>query len=329
MNDPFGGYQPQASLRPHLMMRVGDLSCQLNMPVATRSQFVGGVEQTSRLAPSAPTEVFRVDDYPGCPAGWARSNHTLASYFFAAKPGHMVWFDLRVCEQNPHHVAALVSAQGINAVTGVQMTPPPRLEWFDNGCPIHGRAWNAHHWTYGKRVCDDCGGREWPAQNYIATTSVSPGRFWRDGFCARDGQTREFLFTEDTQRGVAAQVIGEERVNAFGIALFKSIRVKPRPTYGGYRGGDDTLGGGFESIGGSKGVTRGIGGGGYRSMEVGAGAVVNQTVEQDSSGPGFWHAFPDAVFVLYYVSAEEFADIVGRGSTPRPEGFIPGPVGNS
>lgn len=297
MNDPFGGYQPQAPLRTHPTMQVGDLSCQLNMPVATRSQYVGGVETTSRLAPSAPVAVLRVDDYPGCPTDWVRSNRTLVSYFFEAKPGHMVWFDLRACEQNTHHVAALISAQGINAITGAQMTPPPRLE-------------------------------QQPRQNYIATTSVSPGRFWRDGFCARDGQTREFLFTEDTARGVAAQVIGEERVNAFGIALFKSVDFKPRPAYSGYRGvGGGQMMGGLESM--SKGVSRGASNESYRGMEVGAGAIVNQSVEQDSSAPGFWHANPDAVFVLYYVGAEEFAAIVGRGSTPRSEGFITGPVGNT
>jgi hypothetical protein len=286
MNDPFGGYQPQVPLRTHLTMQIGGFSCQLNMPVATRSQYVGGAEVTSRLAPSAPVGVLRVDDYPGCPADWARSNHTRASYFFAAQPGHMVWLDLRACEQNTHHVAALISAQGINAITGAQMTPPPRLE-------------------------------QRPAQNYIATTSVSPGRFWRDGFCGRDGQTREFLFTEDVGRGVAAQVIGEDRVHAFGIALFKSAQPKPRPAYSGYRGGG-------QMMGGLEGVTRGA----SRGMEVGAGALVSQQVEQDSSAPGFWHGAPDAVFVLYYVSAEELAAIVGHGSTPQSEGFIPGPVGN-
>jgi hypothetical protein len=292
MNDPFGDYQPFIPIRPHSAMQVGDLSCQLNMPVATRSQFVGGSETTSRLAPYAPVGVFRVDDYPGCPADWARSSHTLASYFFVAKPGHMVWFDLRACEQNTHHVAAIVSAQGINAITGAPMTPPPRLE-------------------------------QRPKQNYIATTSVRPGQFWRDGFCARDGQTREFLFTEDAKRGVAAQVIGEARVNAFGVALFRSIQPKPRPTYGRSRGDGEMMGGFLEGM--SKGATRGD----SRSMEVGAGAIVNQSVEQDDSAPGFWHAAPDAVFVLYYVGAEEFASITGRGATPQSEGFISGPVGNS
>jgi len=33
MNDPFGGYQPQVPLRTYSTMQVGDLSCQLNMPV--------------------------------------------------------------------------------------------------------------------------------------------------------------------------------------------------------------------------------------------------------------------------------------------------------
>lgn len=89
------------------------------------------------------------------------------------------------------------------------------LEQYREQCPAHNERF------LRDRFCTSCG-HDWPAQNYLASTSCRYGAFWRDGFCAENGETREFLFTEVTERGVAANLIGEERVDAFGCAFYTS-----------------------------------------------------------------------------------------------------------
>lgn len=158
-------------------------------------------------------------------------------------------------------------------------------------------------------------------QNYIATTSVSPGRFWRDGFRAADGKTREFVFTEDASRGVAAQVIGEDRVDAFGVSLFLSREPSARLPPVLCRGGGLTNGGYTKS------ATKSAGRAGRGAPEVAAGALVNQNVEHDGRRLDFWQEQPSATFVIYYCNREEFARITAAGAH-RGEGWLPGPAGN-
>jgi hypothetical protein len=312
--------------RGQTQIEMNGMRCTLHMPQATKSRYGEHGEVTQRLAPGAPQELFLVDDFPAAPREWVRSDPAqgVATYFCLAKGGHMVWFDLNGCDQQ-FHVAAIISAQGINAITGRKMMPPVRLEQYGTECPVHGTAFGP------RKRCADCG-FEWPDQNYVATTAVRPGSFWRDGFRAADGKTREFLFTEEVERGVAAHVIGDERMDAFAVRLYRSRDPRPQPQYrtrgGGFLGAD----GGLESA-----APKTLGGGARRSLaatprsfEVGAGAVVNQDVERDPSRLDSWNADPTATFVIYYVDQEVFEELMrsGGGRTGGNEGFLGGmPVG--
>ncbi len=320
MTKPFGsiGNQPP---RGQKSMSFGDLSCVLHMPRATQSRFgARGEEETQRLAPFSPVEVFSVDDFPNCPPEWLRSNRSLGvmTYFVPAIAGHMVWFDLRANEQHSHHVAAIISAQGINALTGARMPGAvldQRLEQYQTACPIHQTPF-----TGRKKFCHACG-FEWQDQNYLASTTVRPGQFWRDGFCRPDGLTREFVFTERTSEGVAANLIGDDRINAFGIALFTSRQPKPRPVYRAPFA--KSLG--LESMNVERGALS------FGSMEVAAGAIVNQTLGRDENRLDSWSNTPAAAFLVYYVDQAQFAKITGydgeRGRASSGDGFMAGTVG--
>lgn len=306
------------------------LSCRLHMPKATRSQYgERGAEVTQGLAPSAPINVFSVDAFLNCPDDWKRSDpgKNIASYFVPVTPGHMVWFDLNENGTNSHDVAAIISAQRVNGISGRPIMEEDGLTQYHHTCPIH-----HERFANREKLCVKCG-FEWPHQNYIATTSVMRRQFWRDGFRGGDGKTREFVFTEDMARGVAANIIGEERTNAFGIALHLSQNPKPPAPYRPvYRGMDSA-----DMLGGSKGVLESFGA--TRSMnmappiEVGAGATVDQVVERDEKRLDFWMPEPAAFFIVYYVGQEQFRHIVGEnvvGATNRRgDGFLGNiPTGN-
>ena len=307
-------------------MTHGNYVCAVHMPDATKSRFGNRDEElVSSLAPFAPVNVYRIDDFPKCPADWLRSDPSrgVLTYFMPATTGKMVWFDLRGNEQHTHHVAAIISAQGINALTGARMPSAvldQRLEQYMETCPVHGTPFSG-----SDKRCDKCG-FDWPCQNYLSTTSVNSGCFWRDGFRGKDGQTREFVFTENVEHGVAANLIGDDRIDAFGIALFRSKAAKPpRPVYrGSYAKGLDF---GLESFGATRGMMS------FDSMEVAAGALVNQTVERDQQRLDFWENSPEAAFIVYYATPDLFAAITGfERETDRVssgEGFLGSiPVGN-
>src|SRR5207244_4154404 len=80
--------------------------------------------------------------------------------------------------------------------------------------------------------CEKCE-HNWPPQNYMSTTGQPNGMLWLDGFLDSHGVTRQYIFTEEECRGVASQIIGNERVFAIGIAFFLSKQPKPVvPNYG-------------------------------------------------------------------------------------------------
>lgn len=307
------------------LMTVNGLSCTLHMPKATASRFdERGKEITSRLAPSAPVTVYAVDDFPACPREWEGSDikNGVACYFFKAEPGHMVWLDLNGNGHNAHHVAAIIAAQGLNAISGRKTENPARLEQYLTDCPVHGTRFEAN------KYCRSCG-YEWPAQNYLATTTTPYGRFWRDGFRGADGKTREFLFTEEVERGVAANIIGDARIDAFGVALFTSKEPKPEPVYrGATRGGPVLESLGPQTLGGAR---RGMRSAAPKGLEVGAGALVHQNVDPDDRRLDYWNDAPAGVIRIFYADADLFAEIVGSGvgGTGGSEGFLGGiPVGN-
>lgn len=310
MKSPFGSHDTPSN--PGVtVITIRNLSLQVHSPPATKSAYHGGTEQVARLATRAPVALYPVDAYPGCPSHWMRSDDEsyTAAYFMEARKGHMVWFDLNENCQDPHHVAALFSAQGVCALTGQKMKSA-KLEQY-RACPVHNYAFQ------DGRHCPRCG-YDWPPQNYLATTATSSGTFWRDGFRAEGGVTREFVFTEDARAGVAANIIGDERVDAFGVALFRSREPKPQPRLR-RGGGIQTLGGGgglegLESFGGA---TRGGGDRSFRSMEVAAGALVRQGVERDPNDLSYWETLPDAQIVVHYVGSEQFRRILASGPVRR------------
>jgi uncharacterized protein YegL len=200
-------------------MKIKKMQVIVNMPKALKSQKKDGEEVVHGLPPSAPVEAFVVDEYPACPSNWMNGSAKAASYFVAAKEGHGMWLDLNGCDPD-YEVAAVVSVQGVNPITGKQ-TKGLGLEQYEGKCPTHGCDFKQD------RFCPECKFK-WPAQNYITTKTTPKGRFWIDGFRSEDGKVRQWVFTEETARGVAAGTIGDERVYAIGIAFYRSKKKKKK-----------------------------------------------------------------------------------------------------
>ena len=101
-------------------MQVNGLQCVLHMPQAVKSRFNAlGDEIDQPLPPYADCEAFSVADFDQhCPEDWIRGNSNAASYFVPVKPEHGLWLDFRGNRQHPYDVAVVVSAQGLNALTG-------------------------------------------------------------------------------------------------------------------------------------------------------------------------------------------------------------------
>jgi len=114
-----------------------------------------------------------------------------------------------------------VSVQGINPVTGKKVTQL-NLEQYREKCPVHNVAF------LQDRFCPECN-YAWPAQNYISTTTGQ--MLWIDGFRNEKGEVRQYIITEDITRGVAAQVIGDDRVWAIGFAFYLSKESRKGPAH--------------------------------------------------------------------------------------------------
>lgn len=193
------------------------LCVEVNLPDAPEG------EGLHTLPPYKQQMLFSVDEYPGCPQNWPRGSNTVSSYFLPVEPGKHLWLDFNANWQHAHHVAALLNVQGVNPITGPinNEKPSMKLEQYQK-CPIHDEDFLAN------RYCEKCD-YKWPAQNYITTASTPSGQFWVDGWRTDTGEIRGFLITSETMRGVAAQLIGEERVFAIGIVFYTSKSPKPEP----------------------------------------------------------------------------------------------------
>ena len=209
------------SLGSDYHMTVNGLSVGLNTPKALQSHATGHLESVHGLPPYHRRRAFLVDEYPACPESWMRSSGRTKSYFVAIIEGGGLWLDLNACLASANHVAAVISIQGINAITGLPCKDP-QLEQYRDQCPKHKD-------TFGPdRLCRKCGFK-WPKQNYLATTGTPFGSFWLDGFRAEDGSVRQYMFTASEIRGIAANIIGKDRVFALGVSFFKSKEPKPAP----------------------------------------------------------------------------------------------------
>jgi len=193
-------------------MIVNGLSCIVNLPNAPKG---GG---THRLPPGHPINTYKVDEFPGCPTDWMNGSSKASSYFFPIEVGKHMWLDFNMNINHTHHIAIVLSIQGINPITGLP-SKILRLEQYHDKCPKHDIDFKQD------RFCEKCDDK-WPAQNYMTTTSCPRGLFWIDGF--RSGKNvRGFLITEEVTKGIAAQMIGEDRVWAIGIAFYLSKKEKP------------------------------------------------------------------------------------------------------
>jgi len=198
------------------LMKVNGLSVGFNMPNALTG------DQVHSLPPYKPRKAFLVDEYPACPESWVRSSGRIKSYFVPIEESKGLWLDFNDCWNSASHVAIVVSVQGVNAVTGLPCHDP-QLEQYRDECPKHKKAFGPD------RLCTDCGFK-WPKQNYIPSSSTPHGHLWLDGFRAEDGQVRQYVFTAQEARGVAAAIIGKDRVYALGISFFLAKQPKPPQT---------------------------------------------------------------------------------------------------
>ncbi len=331
-------------------MEVNGLKCTLNMPAAIKSQKGGdGQEVTHGLPPYARRAAYRVGEYDeACPESWIRGSAEEASYFVPVEAEHGLWLDFNDNRSHSHHVAVLISVQGVNPITG-QPVGDDKFEQYRKNCPMHGSKFGE------ERFCKACGFK-WDAQNYLAGNATPPGLFWLDGFRAKDGVVRQYVFTEDVARGVAAQIVGEERVFAIGIAFYLSKEPKPvvrRETV--FRGGSQPmmLGSSHDYSGdpfigyaaGSSGrrvtlrasrTTKSISSSARgaslghepmvnRSLEIAAGAKINQRIYQDPENLDFWQDKPAGRLYINYCSVEIARAIIATGAkdlTAGGEGFM-------
>ena len=218
-NDPFDKYKFDYKATT---MEVNGLKATLNMPKAVEvRRDAGGNEITQGLPPYNQRPAFVVYEYPACPDSWMHGSGVASSYFVPIVPEHGMWLDFT---QNSHHeydVALVPSIQGVNPLTGMK-SDPIRLEQYKDKCPKHDIEFKQD------RFCEQCKFK-WHPQNYLCSNNGSA--FWLDGFRSDDGSIRQWFFTEDECKGVAAQIIGKDRVYAIGLAFYLSKKPKPKPVY--------------------------------------------------------------------------------------------------
>jgi len=201
-------------------MKINGLKASFNMPKKLKTETDEHGEETSHgLPPYNVQPVYNVDRYKACPTNWMNGSDIASSYFVKVEENSGMWLDFNTNFHHTHDVAVVLSIQGINPITGLK-TDQLRLEQFKKKCPVHDEPFKSN------RLCDKCG-FEWPAQNYLTTTVTPNGQLWLDGFRAPDGKVRQYVFTEEEMKGVAAQLIGEDRVFAIGVAFYVSKEKKP------------------------------------------------------------------------------------------------------
>lgn len=193
---------------------INDFNVQIHMPDAPSGEGV------HKLPPYCPIPAYNTANYK-CPDNWMNGSGKASSYFVQVQTGKHLWIDLNGLNDHTHHVAVVMSVQGINPVTNKPCSKL-KMEQYRDKCPIHDI-----NFTDG-RDCLKCD-HKWPAQNYMTTMTMPKGAFWIDGWHLGEGKISGFLITEEAMRGIAAQIIGKKRVYAIGIAFFVSKNPKPLP----------------------------------------------------------------------------------------------------
>jgi len=197
-------------------MKHNGFSVGLNTPNALSG------DQTFNLPPYAPQKPFLVDKYPACPKNWMRSEGKTKSFFVPVIEGKGMWLDFNENEKHTHHVAIVISIQGVNPITGMPCNDA-HMEQYIEQCPKHKISFGPD------RYCKKCN-YKWPKQNYICTTGTPNGLLWIDGFRTVDGIVRQYILTKERIKGVASHIIGKDRVYAIGLSFFVSKEKKPQPS---------------------------------------------------------------------------------------------------
>jgi len=202
------------------LMRNNGFYVGFNMPEALSG------EATFGLPPYAKRMSYLVDKYPACPKDWLRSEGIVKSFFIPVVEGKGMWLDFNENLNHTHHVAIVISVQGINPITGLPCKDA-QLEQYIEECPKHKIKFGPD------RYCSKCD-YKWPKQNYVCTTGTPDGIFWLDGFRTIEGVVRQYILTAEKMKGVASNIIGKDRVYAIGLSFFISKEKKsPRATPGG------------------------------------------------------------------------------------------------
>ena len=318
MQNPFGGRIDQApfftvDMHPDASneMRVGDYVCTVHSPPATASRYIGNIEVARELPPYQQVKVLDASKLREIPEAWQQAIAAgTPVYVMEARPDYGLWFDLRGNNQRHKYTSIVISAQGVNAIDGIPLeSNRPQLVRHTR-CPTHNTSFDR---TGGKNHCHACG-YDWPDQNYLS--NANPDAFWRDGFRTPEGdnnapgdrgKTRQFKFLREEQAhmGVAKQILGDKRGIGFGLIFFSSFRDRPRPpTYRGSHGGLESM----ES-------TRSF------SPEIGAGALINQTVGRDELGPEGWDRSTARSMWLIPLSLEAIHELLAQQPQPS-AGFM-------
>lgn len=318
------------------LMQVNGMFAEINCPDALEGDDLHG------LPPHAQVAAHVVDEYPACPKDWMHGSGKASSYFIGVDPGKGMWFDFTQNQGNEYEIAVVISVQGVNPLTGQKMTEL-RMEQYKNQCPLHKCDFQQD------RFCPECG-YKWPAQSYISTTTGQT--LWLDGFRNEQGEVRQYIITEEEmKRGVAQQMIGEDRVWAIGFAFYRSKEKKPKPVYRARRMMTKSLGGGgayaasamkslsFNSTAdydecdyalescvpcsteeGTRGVEEVRA---TKKLEVGAGARIDQEIGVDPKDIDYWEEEPIGLIYVNYVTPETVAKIVAEGKRQEAkDGFL-------
>jgi hypothetical protein len=159
--------------------------------------------------------------YTDCPDNWEHGSSKASSYFVEAKEGCGMWLDFNANKNYEYDIAAVISIQGVNPITGQPTNIPLKLQKYEKQCPLHLEDFAQD------RFCNKCGFK-WPSQNFISSSGSPSDRFWLDGFRNAEGSVRQYVFTKDTAKGVANAILGEDKVYAIGVAFYKSKQKKEK-----------------------------------------------------------------------------------------------------
>lgn len=352
------------------MLKINDLSASLHIAEKLKQTFKGDKEISHRLPSGRATDVYVVDEYPACPTNWMHGSSKASSYFTEVPVEKGMWLNFNECQKHSHYVAIVVSVQGVNPVTG-QPTEGMQLEQYRNKCPIHNIDFQQNNY------CEKCK-YEWPHQNYIASNVTPNGLLWLDGFRTKDGDVRQWFFTEEEAKSVAKYKKGDDRVYAIGIAFYLSKEPKPvqetiydlrlpeldwsklwwdqeEPSY--YKLSDGNCSATFKnyccdsietiSCDSSEQFSKMFKNKNVEStssidnqfirevqpkknIEVGAGALIAQTVYKDTEDISFWNDEPEGIIYVNYADKETIKEILSHGKRKdKKEGPLEGiPVGD-